>query len=69
MLKPRWFDIQNFIDELRAARKWDDVKRHQKQYMKNVKQGKTFKSKFRTKEDQIAYAETVDMHRTHYLFR
>ena len=37
--------------------------------MKNVKQGKTFKSKFRTKEDQIAYAETVDIHRKPYVAR
>ena len=48
------------IDGLRAGRKWEEVKKQQKQYMKNLKQGKVFKSKFGTKEEQTAYVETVD---------
>ena len=48
------------IDGLRAGRKWEEVKKQQKQYMKNLKQGKVFTSKCGTKEEQTAYIETVD---------
>ncbi len=49
------------IDGLRAGRKWEEVKKQQKQYAKNLKQGKVFKSKFGTKEEQTAYIETVEL--------
>lgn len=50
------------IDSLREKGKWEDVKKQYKVYVKNLKQHKTFKSKYATEEERLAYAEMVSVY-------
>lgn len=50
------------IDSLREKGKWEDVKKQYKIYVKNLKQHKTFKSKYATEEERLAYAEMVGVY-------